>query len=442
MELSKVLIKQILWLQTWKTKEGAYNGPVVHRYDLKRMFKIHDTPWSQGPIINGYINLFTKTEEKKWLKEAISAADLQCKRLQKTGEYKYAGFEDDRFSSLVHNSLANCALLDLAETMIKQGMNTAKYIKTVKFNIDNYIIGQLWNKEFGAFKFSKTDYYSLDKVRFVVNMNSVAVESLIKLSYLTGKKEYQEYALRVGEWILKEQITSNNLENGGINYSQVQPHVLIAIYTALAMRGLDDLYNLTSDERYLEMIKNAAHHLVNLKDPETKLFYHASINGELIKYPEFIAGSGIIFKALDDAEKVTGIIYDYNDSLSTVIKNQLSNGGFPNFIGYRDFNNKIEVWEDIIPVTGWNAHLFEFLTRKIEDVSFLNDCKVSSSNCLRKNFYYGEGSLSTLILCIWPISSITLYFTIKRMNTSLLYISGHQIKIVMLQLYNMVNRKG
>jgi hypothetical protein len=52
--MDKALSKQIKWLQTWKTSEGAYNGFVVHRHDLKRMFKIHDTPWSQGPIIVGY----------------------------------------------------------------------------------------------------------------------------------------------------------------------------------------------------------------------------------------------------------------------------------------------------------------------------------------------------------------------------------------------------
>lgn len=438
MEISKALIKQISWLQTWKTTKGAYNGYVVHRYDLKRMFKIHDTPWSQGPIINGYINLYAKIQDKKWLKEAISAADLQCQRLQNTGEYTYAGFEDDRFSSLVHNSLANCALLDLAEIMIKNGMNAEKYLKTVKFNIDNYIIGQLWDEEFGAFKFSFTDFYSQDKVRFVVNMNSVAAESLIKLSYLTDEKKYQKYAIRIGEWILKEQMNSNNLENGGINYSQVQPRVLIAIYTALAMRGLDDLFDLTNDIRYFEMIKNAAEHLMNLKDPETKLFYHALIDGELIKYPEFIAGSGIIFKALDDAEKVTGITYDYEDSLNAIIDYQLSNGGFSNFIGYRFYGDKkIEVWEDITPIIGWNTHLFEFLTRKIENFESTTYSK-SNNNYLKKNFYYAEGNRYTLILSIWPIDSFLIYFLIKKMNIALLYISGYHIKLIILKLYGLI----
>lgn len=245
--ISEALSKQISWLETWKTKEGGYNGYVVHRFDLKRMFKLHDTPWAQGPIIEGYLNLYQRTKDKKWLQAALQSADLQCKRLHKAGKYIYAGFEDDRFSSLIHNSLANCALLDLAKGLINEGNDEKawKYLKTVKENIDKYIIGVLWDNEFGAFKFSEIDYYTPNVIRFVVNMNSVAAESLIKLSSLTGEEQYQHYAVRVGQWMLTEQINSSNLEDGGINYSQLQPRILISIYTALAMRGLDDLYHLT-----------------------------------------------------------------------------------------------------------------------------------------------------------------------------------------------------
>jgi hypothetical protein len=104
----------------------------------------------------------------------MQAADLQCKRLHKTGKYIYAGFEDDRFSSLVHNSLANCALLDLAKVLIDEGDDekAQKYLKIVKENIDRYIIGVLWDEDFGAFKFSEIDYFTPDVIRFVVNMRS------------------------------------------------------------------------------------------------------------------------------------------------------------------------------------------------------------------------------------------------------------------------------
>lgn len=432
--ISEALSKQIHWLLTWKTKNGAYNGYVVHRYDLKRMLKIHDTPWSQAPIINGYLNLYQKTKDEMWLQEAIQAANLQCERLNKTGKYIYAGFEDDRFSSLVHNSLANCALLNLVKVLIDEGTeeDAQKYMNIVKKNIDMYIIGVLWEDKFGAFKFSEIDYYTPDVTRFVVNMNSAAVESLIKLSILTGEKKYQDYANRVGEWMLTEQIKSSDLENGGIKYSQAQPRVLISIYTALAMSGIDDLYYLTKNNRYIEMMEDAAKHLINLIDPETKLFYHAIVNGKLVKYPQFIAGAGIILKALDDAERLTGEKFDYQDSLNTILKKQLPNGGFPNFIGYR--NKKIgenEVWEDIVSVMGWNAHMFEFLTKIVHKDFLYKPAKVKISCFTTKYYYYVESERFVLVLGIKPIRSLILYFAIKKINLAPIYISANQLEKVL-----------
>ena len=437
--ISEALSKQISWLQTWKTKKGAYNGYVVHRFGLKRMFKIHDTPWSQGPIINGYLNLYQNTKDNKWLQEAIQAADLQCKRLHKTGKYIYAGFEDDRFSSLVHNSLANCALLDLAKVLIDEGDDekAQKYLKIAKENVDKHIVGVLWDEKFGAFKFNEIDYYTPGATRFTVNMNSVTVESLIKLSSLTGEKKYQDYAVRVGEWMLTEQIKSSDLENGGINYSQFQPRILILIYTALAMRGLDDLYYLTEDQRYVEMMKNGANHLINLIDPETKLFYHAVLNGDISKYPQFIAGAGMILKALDDAEKLIGEKFDYQDTLNAILKKQLPNGGFSNFMGYRNKNEKRdgnEVWEDKVPVVGWNAHIFEFLTRMAQNDFLYKPTKFKMSFLATKNYFYRESKRSILILGIKPIRSLILYFAIKKISFALFYVSVNQLEKLLVRV--------
>lgn len=430
------LSKQISWLQTWKTKEGAYNGYVVHRHDLKRMFKIHDTPWSQGPIISGYLNLYQKTNDKMWLREAIQAADLQCQRLDKAGRYIYAGFEDDRFSSLVHNSLANCALLDLAKAILKEGDDgkAQKYLSTAKENIDRYIISKLWDEESGAFRFSEIDYYSPNVTRFVANMNSVAVENLIKLATLSGQRGYQDYAIRVGEWLLTEQVKSSDLENGGINYSQVQPRVLIAIYTALAMRGIDDLYYLTNDQRYLEMMRGAAKHLLNLEDPETKLFYHAVINGELLRFPQFISGGGIILKALDDAERLTGDKFDYQDTLNAILRKQLPNGGFPNFVGYRNKSDKeTEVWEDKVPVTGWNAHMFEFLSRKVERSFSYKFANIVTNHLASGSYFYRESKRSILISALKPLRSVIFYFAIKQLNIALIYVSENQLEKLLIR---------
>lgn len=429
--LQSALARQFSWLQSWKSTSGDYQGYVVHRSDLKRMFRIHGTPWSQGPIMKGYLNLFEKTGNDRWIREATLAADSQCTRLDKTGKYLYAGFEDDRFSSSVHNSLANSALLDVANVLnFKQRHKEAqRYIDVAKTNIDKYILGTLWDDEFGAFRFSTTDYYSPQKTRFVANMNSVAIESLFKLFNLTGDELYRRHAIETGEWLLTQSVKSPGLGGGGIRYSHNQPNIHIAIYTALAMRGLENLYSLTKDGRYTQMMQRAASHLMGLLDPDTKLFYHAVVDGELIKYPQFIAGSGIILKALDDAARLTGAKYALHETLEAILSYQLPNGGFPSFIGYDTPENGRmkgrgrEVWEDKVPVIGWNAHLFEFLTRIVADRFSCKEQKISTNCFITSNYSYLEGRRYIFILGTKPVRGLTLYLATKRFPVALIYVS-------------------
>jgi hypothetical protein len=48
-----------LWdyLSSWVAPDGGVHGPVVHRGDLKRMFAIHDTAWTQQAVLEGLLSL-------------------------------------------------------------------------------------------------------------------------------------------------------------------------------------------------------------------------------------------------------------------------------------------------------------------------------------------------------------------------------------------------
>ena len=61
--LMQVTVNMLDWLNTWRQDDGAYNGYVVHRFDLKRVKEIHDTPWEQTPIIDGLFNIYNATNE-------------------------------------------------------------------------------------------------------------------------------------------------------------------------------------------------------------------------------------------------------------------------------------------------------------------------------------------------------------------------------------------
>ncbi|QZY55554.1 hypothetical protein [Crassaminicella profunda] len=434
MKINKATNKLLNWIKTWEINDGAYNGYVIHRGDSKRLKYIHDTPWSQGPIIQGLINIYNRTQDETYYKEAKKAVKVQMKRLNSNGSYDYAGFEDDRFSSLVHNSLANCALLEFAK--LEKEINNESILfmdimSTVKTNIDEYLIKILWDENYGAFKFSAIDYYSLGQDRFVANMNSVAVESLIIFYELTNNEEYLNYALRIGEWILTQKVQKEGLLYGAISYAQTHPDMIVSIYTALALRGIDDLYRITNDVRYKNMMIDAVEHLYRLI--ENDLFYHASYDGELRKEPYFIAGIGLILKAIEDVNISCNTKYPLNNIIDRILSKQTNIGGIKSFLAYngkgngrKNGNKNLEVWEDSSLVMGWNAHAFEFLSRHVTGEFKFRKIVKKYIN-IKWNYIYIETTKRIFVLNIWPIKSMILLYINKKKEKSIISLNALNI---------------
>jgi len=281
--LLAALGRLIGWLETWRTPEGAYHGFVVHRYEQKRMFRIHDTPWTQAAMIRGYFNLASRSAgdaAAPWRDAMLLAADLQAARLDPgTADYRYAGHENDRFRSLVHCALANCALMTVLPLVDDE--RRRRYLDVVRANTDRYILGRLWVEEEGAFRFSDVDYYSPGEDRFVVNFNTMAAENLLRLADATGESRYRDYGVRVGEWLIARWQDHCRQEQkgpaaeaagaddaglaappGGLAYqysrTRREPDDCVAIYTGLALRGVRALYDATARGEFGEMLRGAA----------------------------------------------------------------------------------------------------------------------------------------------------------------------------------------
>lgn len=360
-----------LWayLSSWLTEDGGVNGPVIHRNDLKRLFFVHDTPWTQAPCIEGLIHLYNRTGETHWLQKALKLADSQCTRQQEDGSFRWAGHEDDRFSSLVHNALADCALLAAAETASARGMEEVceRYVAAVTRNISQYWMNKLYDPQIGGFAMNPIDYY-YGVNRFIVNMNSVACEAMIRLDMLTSTNIYADLAASIGDGIVASQCRSGP-GNGAFAYSNIQPDCFITIYTALAMRGLPWLYRLTGDQKYVESAALALYHIETLRDKATGLWCHKMEGGRLFKYPLFVSGAGMICNGILDAAQLSGQNPNVPALRSALAAHQYSNGAVRNFIGYDHPDNNRErgigreCWEDAVPTPNWNAWAFLFSAR-------------------------------------------------------------------------------
>ena len=125
------------------------------------------------------------------------------------------------------------------------------------------------------------------------------------------------------------------------------------------------LFEATDDNIYKNILIDTRSYFESMKDPKTKLFFHAVYNLKLDRYPQFIAGAGII---LDAAYQINNLLQDdfpHLDTLNEIFDRQYSNGSFPNFIGKNLTINRQgrgEVWEDAAAGVNWNAHLLEYLS--------------------------------------------------------------------------------
>lgn len=419
------------WLNTWRQENGAYNGWVVHRFDLKRLKYIHDTPWEQTPIIDGLFNLYKATGNIKYYIMAKESVILQISRLDEgTGMFDNAGFEDDRFSSLVHNSLADCALLTFAENCntddeaLKQ-----KALNAVKINLDKYFMGVLYCKDAQAFKFSAVDYYWPQANRFVANMNSVAIEVMMRYFKISGQEFYRNLALQVLKSVTDLVCTQkDSIQEGAIGYANTHPDWYISIYTALALRGICEVYKYNKDKELEKIMISSVSHL--LKYTDNGYFCHAIQDGKRMPYPYWIAGGGMILKAVDDVEKLTGVHFDIDKQVETILKHQQKCGGVSSFKKYNSTDNhrrknkpEVSVWEDIVPGPPWNAHLFEYLTR------FANrnfDSFVphnSTSFVIKPRYIYYENKKTFFVFSVVPLYSCAFVLIKKSKDTSIIAFS-------------------
>src|SRR4029079_9022797 len=136
--------------------------------------------------------------------------------------FRWAGHEDDRFSSLIHNALADCALLAGADELqhTSDRRRRERYLNSVERNLIDYVIGELYRPRLGGFVMNPIDHY-IKADRFISNMNSVALEAFIKLDLQRGTSRFRELVDRVAGTVLSQQIDEGPCR-GSFCYSHLE----------------------------------------------------------------------------------------------------------------------------------------------------------------------------------------------------------------------------
>jgi len=417
------------WLCTWITADGGVNGPVVHRSDLKRMRAIHDTPWTQAAVIHGLLELYRRSGRDYWLTHALRLGDTQCTRQRSDGAFRWAGHEDDRFSSLVHNALADCALLDLADVLGDGGDDArrTRYVAAAEKNLEEYVIGVLYRPALQGFAMDVTDYYA-GRDRFVLNMNSVAIEALVKLDRQRETDQHTRLVRTVGD-----RIRSLQSRTGGLPYSDLEPDTQVSLYTALALRGLPGLSVVTGDAGWAQLAREAVASLHRLEDPDTGLWYHKLEGRRVHRFPIFVAGAGMIGNALLDAAPLTGDRLDVDGLARRLLAFQYPHGPLRNFIGYdhpdngRSRGSGTDCWEDVYPTPNWNAQAFHFLCRVLPPPEPPVSRSRRSERRWSRRYLYMETRRLSLVAAAWPPRSIVFAVLVKRLRYGIVLPGPHMV---------------
>lgn len=407
------------WLSTWIAPDGGVNGPVVHRADLKRMFAIHDTPWTQYAVISGLLELYRRSGREHWLACAARLGDAQCTRQEADGRFRWAGHEDDRLSSLVHNALADCALLQLAA--VGDARRRDRYVAAAERNLEEYVVGKLYRPALQGFAVAPVDHYA-GRDRFVVNMNSLAIEALVELDRRRGTARHTELVRTVGERI-------RSLHGpDGPPYSDLEPELHIPLYTALSLRGLAAL----EDDAWAPVASRAVAFLQRMQDAETGLWCHKLDGGRLARFPIFVAGAGIVCNGLLDAARLTGTAVDGQELATRLLRYRHPNGAIRNFVGYDHPDNGrrrgkgAETWEDVYPTPGWNAQAFHFLSRVLPPPE-ATTARGRRTLVKSRRFVYFESERVSAILGVRPWSRGIAALYVKRRRHGLVAPSPHAV---------------
>lgn len=269
----------------------------------------------------------------------------------------------------------------------------------------------------------------------------MAAETLLKLYEATGKHSYRDTALRVGKWLVakhedsqkyfqalvRESTAENKIPTGGLPYqftsANQTPNNCVCLYAGLALRGIAELYRHTGDKAFRWIARDTVEFLIAMRDAQTRLFYHTTRGDQVERHPQFIAGAGMTMVGMNEAFLVLGLNYDLSDTLNSILKTQYKNGSFPSFKGKNHYGNRKGgglVWEDAVAGVNWNAQLFEYLTRRIQNPEKIDIRALKSSNFkLSKRFFYLETFHACFIISWWPPKSMGLYAMYKKAATAL-----------------------
>lgn len=362
--IAEAVINLDAWLETMRGPDG-YGGPVAHWWQNCLQFTGAGLDWRYEGIIIGYLNLYKKTRDEKWLTKARRAGDDLVRGQLSSGNFRNSCFELNPYTGgTPHEAACDLALLHLAEVLRERGDPAWQtYLAAAERNIWSYHIERLWDPDAQAFR----DHPRIPS--FVPNKAATLVEALLMLARLTGDEALAEtYALPTLEAILAHQVRGGSLDGAIHQYSQKGRFVarFFPYYIARCVPGLVAGYKWSGEGRYLDAARRALDFVLQWRYNNGNFPQVVYPGGRVNRYPQWIAAVGDVLRTMA-LLKPYGLEADPQPTLEWLLRGQESSGGFRTAYGFASQISQREPgdlpeFRDLLPVVGWSSMAFRYLT--------------------------------------------------------------------------------
>ena len=358
------------WLDTMRGPDG-HGGPVAHWWQNCLQFTGAGLDWRYEGIIIGYLNLYRKTGEERWLAKARRAGDDLVRGQLPTGNFRNSCFELNPYTGgTPHEAACDVALLHLARVLREKGDPAWQtYAATAEHNLQAYIIGVLWDETRQVFQNTVSD------ASFVPNKAATIVEALLAWASLSGDDEpLERYALPTLEAILRCQVRAPGTRlDGAIDQGcigQDGTGRFFPFYIARCIPALVRGYTLTGQGRYLEAAHSAMSFVLRERLPDGSFPQVIYRNGRTNRYPRWVAGVGDILRAME-VMRQQGMEISLDSTIEWLMKGQPPCGGFRTAKGFASQASQrtppsLPEFRDILPVCGWADKAFRYLTSCVQ----------------------------------------------------------------------------
>ncbi len=358
LESSQALGRLEAWLDTVRGPLG-YTGPVAHWWDSCLVYTGVMLDWRYEGILCGYLNLYHRTQDERWLAKACRAGDDLVRGQLPNGHFWSSSFEHGpKPGGTPHEAAADIGLLELATILKEKGRPAWQvYFATAERNLQR-LIQVLWNGH--GFQDQP------DNPVLVANKNATLLEALLLYQNISGVEmmRYIEAALRV---ILSAQVKEGWRTGATVHRGTFRRQISFGLYTARCLGALTRLMAFDCRPESLDFAALAVRYLLDLIPPSgtyIPLGHYGS--GWLSRQMPtgWVSPNGELLRALWQASQWVEVPPKIIERLYQLcVQSILPSGSAPTAwnLGMRGQHARPD-FRDVLPVTGWCDKLFRALT--------------------------------------------------------------------------------